>query len=71
MASMVIDVFIKRCDALAERRGISRARVSTLVFNDGKKLDHLAGGRDIGVRTLANAEEKLAKLEKSVPEAVQ
>lgn len=71
MASMVIECFIKRCDAVAERRGISRARVSTLIFNEGKKLDLLADGRDIGVRTLAAAEEKLAELENALPEVAQ
>ncbi|USQ97273.1 hypothetical protein [Caulobacter sp. RL271] len=68
---MVIETFIQRCDAVASRRGISRSRVSTLIFNDGKKLDFLADGRDIGVRTLAVAEEKLVELEKAAAEFTQ
>lgn len=75
MASMVIetliDTFISRCDAYAARRGISRSRLSTLLFNDGKKLEAFIGGRDIGIRKLAEYEDRLGELEKALPEAVQ
>ena len=60
---MTIPDFLSRCDRFAERRGFSRARLSTLIFNDGKKLDALAAGRDVGVRTLEAATAKLAGLE--------
>ena len=62
---MVISAFLARCDALAQKRGISRSRLSTLLFNDGKKLDALADGRDIGVLTLARVEKALEGLEAS------
>lgn len=37
----------------AKRR--SRSRISTVVFNDGKRLDSVACGKDIGVRTFERA----------------
>lgn len=60
---MVIQTFLDRCDAYAERRGVSRARLSTLLFNDGKKLDALAGGRDVGVLTLERVTRVLTQME--------
>ncbi len=36
-------------------RGVSDARVSTLVFNDGAKIADLRAGRDIGARRLERA----------------
>lgn len=64
---MVIPTFLSRCDAYAARRGISRARLSTLLFNDGKKLDALAEGRDVGVLTLERVVNELSELERSLP----
>ncbi len=60
---MTIEAFLTRCDAYCARRGISRARLSTLLFNDGKKLDALANGRDVGVRTLGGVEKTLTDME--------
>lgn len=34
-------------DTYAEARGLSRARVSTIVFNAGMALDRIASGRDL------------------------
>jgi hypothetical protein len=34
-------------DAYAAARGVSRARVSTIVFNAGLALDRIASGRDL------------------------
>ena len=34
-------------DAYAAHRGLSRARVSTIVFNAGAALDRIAAGRDL------------------------
>lgn len=68
---MAIRAFLKRCDAYADRRGISRARLSTLLFNDGKKLSLLEEGRDIGVRTLERAEEALSELEQALLEGAR
>lgn len=38
-------------EAFASHRGLSRARVSTLVFNSGTKLDRIAGGTDVHTAT--------------------
>ncbi len=51
----LVDFFVLT-DAFGAARGIGEARVSTLVFNDGKRLRDLrAGEADIGVRRLATA----------------
>jgi hypothetical protein len=36
-------------------RGVSDARVSTLVFNDGQRIEQLRAGSDIGSRRLDRA----------------
>lgn len=38
-------------DLFAAATKRSRARVSTLIFNDGKRLDRIAAGSDIGTRS--------------------
>lgn len=38
----------------------SRARVSTILFNDGKRLDRIARGFDIGTRSFEAAMSKLS-----------
>lgn len=48
-------------DAYRSARGLSDARVSTLVFNDGGKVKSLRGGRDIGVRRAEQAIEWFAQ----------
>ena len=35
--------------------GISRARIATLVFNDGKALDRIANGGDLNTRSYERA----------------
>lgn len=56
--------FISRCDVYAERRGIKRSTLSAWLFNDGKRLDQIAGGQsDIGIGRLARAMEHLTGLE--------
>lgn len=50
-----IDHLLVLADAYGAATGRSRARVSTLVFNDGKGLDRIAGGADIGVRRCGTA----------------
>ncbi len=42
-------------DQFAAATKRSRARVSTLVFNDGKRLSRLSEGFDIGTRTFEAA----------------
>lgn len=41
--------------AYADHRGLSLSRVSTLVFNDGKKLDGLVDGKDLATSRFENA----------------
>lgn len=67
----MIDTFLQRCDAYAARRGISRSRLSTLLFNDGKRLDALAAGSDVGVLTLERVEGLLSDMEAKLPEAAE
>lgn len=57
--------FLNRCDAYRLQRTppISRARLATLLFNDGAKLDSLDAGTDIGTRRLARAVADLSALE--------
>ena len=38
---------ISVADAYASARGLSRSRVSTIVFNAGLALDRIASGRDL------------------------
>ena len=66
---MTISDFLARCDAYAARRDIGDARLSTLIFNDGKRIGTLRAGGDIGVKTLARAEEALARLERDLAAA--
>ncbi len=46
---------LKVADAFCAARELSRGRVSTLVFNDGKKLDLIEGGADLGTRKFEDA----------------
>lgn len=41
------DKLICVADAYATARGLSRSRVSTIVFNAGMALDRIASGRDL------------------------
>lgn len=41
------DQLLQVADAYCAARSLSRSRVSTIVFNDGKKLDLIAGGADL------------------------
>lgn len=42
-------------DAFCAAVGLSRARVATLTFNDGKALDRIAGGGDLTTRSFEKA----------------
>jgi hypothetical protein len=46
-----IDQVLRLAEVFASARGISEARVSTIVFNDGKRLRSLREGKDMGVRS--------------------
>ena len=41
------DQLIAVSDSYAAHRGLSRARVSTIVFSSGMSLDRIAAGRDL------------------------
>lgn len=49
------DQLITVADAFAAVRGLSRARISTLVFNAGGRLDQIASGKDLTTRNFEHA----------------
>ncbi|GEP06450.1 hypothetical protein MOX02_44880 [Methylobacterium oxalidis] len=52
---LTADHLLNVVDAFREARGISDSRVSTLLFNDGKRIKLLRAGGDLGSRHLAAA----------------
>lgn len=54
MSSLVSHLIIL-ADTFCARRSLSRGRVSTLVFNDGKRLDRLAQGKGLQTSTYERA----------------
>lgn len=59
-----ISSFIAACDTYAARKGWrGRTRLSTLLLGDGKDLDRIANGGDIGARRLERVSAKLAEWE--------
>ena len=63
--------FLERSRTYAQRAGLAPSTVSRKIFNDGKTLDRLASGADIGVNTLATANDKLGALERSLGEGAE
>lgn len=58
-----LDDFIRHCDEACLHLRIRRATLSTKLFNDGKRLEQIAGGlSDIGYRRLREAESALKDL---------
>ncbi|HRE44067.1 MAG TPA: hypothetical protein PKY87_08860 [Terricaulis sp.] len=53
--------------ALCARWGITPSYLSTIVFNDGKRLDALAAGAYLRPESLAAAVQRMAALERSSP----
>jgi len=51
LTSDLMTVATRYCDA-TER---SRARIATIIFNDGKKFDLIEGGADLGTRVYEKA----------------
>lgn len=51
------DQLLSIAEIHAEAAGISRAWLSTKLFNDGKRLDVIAAGRDLNTRTFERAME--------------
>ena len=63
--------FLQRCDAFAEEIGVKRSSLSTTLFADGKRLDQIAaGGSDVGIGRLAEAEAALSAMESRLQGAV-
>ena len=52
---LTIEHLLTVVDAFRDARGVSDSRVSTLLFNDGKRITTLRKGGDIGSRSLAAA----------------
>lgn len=67
--SEALKKFLDRCDAYCEARGISRARLSTLLFNHGGRLAQLHERGNGGTATLDEASQKLAALESALEQA--
>lgn len=45
------DQLLAVADRFCGARGLSRSRVATIVFNDGKKLDLIESGKDLGTKS--------------------
>jgi hypothetical protein len=56
---------LKLTDAYCEAVGRSRSRLATILFNDGKKLDLIAGGADL---TTGSYERAMHWLDENWPE---
>jgi hypothetical protein len=55
VAMNAINALFAVIETFAAARGISEARISTLVFRDGKRIDAIRRGADVGSRTLMRA----------------
>lgn len=62
-----VQAFLVRCGRVEERLGIRRSTLSTKLFNDGRRLDQIASGKDVGILRLAKAERDLGELEGQQP----
>lgn len=56
---------VNLCDAYCAAARLSRSRLSTIIFNDGKALDRVAGGGDLNTRSY---EKAIAWLSENWPE---
>lgn len=50
-----IDQFLRLVDAYSVATGLAQSTISTRLFNDGKRLEMLRDGRDVGIRKVADA----------------
>lgn len=56
---MDLPSFLKDCDAAANVAGVSRSRLSTILFGSGVTLDRLHSGKTVTVRVLQRATDRL------------
>jgi hypothetical protein len=56
---MDIHAFLARCDATVASTGISRSRLSTIIFGSGVTIDRLHDGAGVTVRVLDRAAHRL------------
>lgn len=55
MSAPATDLLIRLSETYCQAVGLSRSRVSTIVFNDGKTLDRIAAGGDLNTRSYEKA----------------
>ena len=60
---MTLPAFLTRCDEFVADRGMSSARLSTILFGSGATIDRLHDGRSVTIRVLDRAIGRLDKLE--------
>jgi hypothetical protein len=56
-----IDQFLRLVDAYSVATGLARSTISTRLFNDGKRLEMLQNGRDVGIRKVADAVQLISE----------
>jgi hypothetical protein len=50
-----INQFLQLVDAYSQATGLAQSTISTRLFNDGKRLEMLRDGRDVGIRKVTEA----------------
>jgi hypothetical protein len=63
---MEMEAFLARCERYCSAKGMSRARLSTIVFGSGVTIDRLRNGAGVTVRVLNRASERLTLREASL-----
>ena len=56
-----IDQFLELVSRFAEASGISEATASTRLFNDGKRMQQLRNGGDVGIRKVEAAMHRMSE----------
>lgn len=58
---VTIEQFLDLVDSYVSATGLAEATVSTRLFNDGKRIEMLRSGRDVGIRKVEEAVDWLAE----------
>ena len=58
---MSIEDFIALVEAYKRATGLAEATISTRVLHDGKRIELIRGGRDVGARRLIEARDWFAR----------